>query len=55
MNISAEPRTPAQRKAAEYQRQRAAGRVAMQVWVNPLDRDNVWRYIKRLNERRDRK
>lgn len=45
------PRSPAERKAAERQRQRDAGRVAVQVWVHPDDREKLARYIKRLNDR----
>ena len=48
------PQTPAQRKAAERQRQRDQGRVVVQVWIDPADRTKVARYIKRLNERADR-
>ena len=48
------PRTPAQRKADERQRQRDAGRVVVQVWIHPDDRAKLAHYIKRLNERRDR-
>lgn len=43
--------TPAQRKAAERQRQKDQGRVAVQVWIDPADRVKLARYIKRLNER----
>lgn len=46
--------TAAQRKAAERQRQRDAGRTVVQVWVHPDDREKLARYIKRLNERRDK-
>lgn len=46
--------TAAERKAAERQRQRDAGRVVVQVWVHPDDRAKLAHYIKRLNERRDR-
>lgn len=44
--------TPAQRKAAERDRQRRAGRVVVQVWVHPEDRDRVVRYVARLNRKR---
>ncbi len=47
--------TAAERKAAERQRQRDAGRVVVQVWVHPDDRVKLAHYIKRLNERRDAK
>ena len=47
------PMTPAERKAAERQRQRNAGRAVVQVWVHPEDRKNLAQYIKRLNERRN--
>jgi len=46
--------TPAERKAAERQRQRELGRVVVQVWVHPDDRAKLAHYIKRLNERRDK-
>lgn len=46
--------TPAQRKAAERQRQKDHGRVAVQVWIDPADRVKLARYIKRLNERATR-
>ena len=49
-----QPQTPAQRKAAERQRQKDRGRVAVQVWIDPADRTKLARYIKRLNERADR-
>ena len=35
-----------------FQRQRELGRVVVQVWVHPDDREKLARYIKRLNERR---
>jgi len=44
--------TPAERKAAERQRQRDAGRTVVQVWVHPDDREKLAHYIRRLNERR---
>jgi hypothetical protein len=43
--------TPAQRKAAERQRQKDQGRVAVQVWIDSADRVKLARYIKRLNDR----
>jgi len=43
--------TPAQRKAAERQRLRDAGLVAVTVWINAADRVKLARYVKRLNER----
>lgn len=46
------PRSAAQRKADERQRQRDAGLVVVQVWVHPDDRQKLTRYIKRLNQRR---
>lgn len=48
------PKTAAQRKADERQRQREFGRVVVQVWVHPDDRPKLAHYIKRLNERRAR-
>ena len=47
--------TPAQRKAAERQRQRDSGLVAVTVWIAPEDRAKLAHYIKRLNERRGAK
>ena len=46
--------TPAQRKAAERQRQRDAGLVAVTVYIYPASRQNLARYIKRLNQRQVR-
>lgn len=43
--------TAAQRKAAERQRYKDAGLVAVQVWINPKDRIKLARYVKRLNQR----
>ena len=43
--------TPAERKAAERQRHRDAGRVVVQVWLQPLNREKLARYVKRLNQR----
>lgn len=43
--------TPAQRKAAERQRLRDAGLVAVTVWINAADRVKLARYVKRLNQR----
>lgn len=47
-------KSAAQRKAEERQRQREAGRVAVTVWIHPDDRLNLARYLKRLNQRRER-
>ena len=47
-------KTAAERKAAERQRLRDAGLVAVTVWIDPEDRQKLARYIKRLNERADR-
>lgn len=44
-------RSAAQRKADERQRYKDAGLVAVQVWINPRDREKLARYVKRLNER----
>ncbi len=46
--------TAAERKAAERARHKEAGRVAVTVHIYPQDRDNLARYIKRLNQRRER-
>jgi hypothetical protein len=48
-------KSAAQRKAEERERQRSLGRVVVQVWVHPEDRENLARYIKRLNQRRESK
>ena len=48
--------TPAAKwKAAERARHKEAGRVAVTVWIYPEDRELVVRYIKRLNERTERR
>jgi hypothetical protein len=47
--------TPAAKwKAAERARHKEAGRVAATVYIWPEDRENLARYVKRLNERRKR-
>jgi hypothetical protein len=47
--------TPAAKwKAAERARHKAAGRVAVTLYIYPEDRANVALYIKRLNKRRER-
>lgn len=46
--------TAAQRKAAERARHKEAGRVAVTVHIYPEDRENLARYIKRLNQRREK-
>jgi hypothetical protein len=43
--------TAAERKAAERARHKEAGRVAVMVWIEPADRVNLARYVKRLNQR----
>ncbi len=48
-------KSAAQRKAEERQRQRDSGRVAVTVWISPDDREKLAHYIRRLNERRDRR
>ena len=48
-------KSAAQRKAEERGRKREAGRTVVQVWVHPDDREKLAHYIRRLNERRDRK
>ena len=48
--------TPAAKwKAAERARHKEAGRVAVTVHIYPEDRELVARYIKRLNERAERR
>lgn len=47
-------KTAAQRKAEERERQRSLGRVVVQVWVHPDDREKLAHYVRRLNQRRDR-
>jgi hypothetical protein len=47
--------TPAAKwKAAERARHKEAGRVAVTVYIDPEDREKVARYIRRLNDRRER-
>lgn len=47
--------TPAARwKAAERARHKDAGRVAVTAHIYPEDREHLARYIKRLNERRQK-
>lgn len=46
--------TAAERKAAERARHKDAGRVSVTVFIYPEDRENLARYIKRLNQRRER-
>lgn len=41
--------TPAQRKAAERQRQREQGRMAVTVWIHPDDKAKLAAYVARLN------
>lgn len=48
-------KTAAQRKAAERARHKEAGRVAVTHYVYPEDRELVARYIKRLNQRTQRR
>lgn len=45
-------KTPAQRKADERARMRAAGFVLRQFWVHPKDWDRVQTYLLRVNKRR---
>lgn len=47
--------TAAERKAAERTRHKEAGRVAVTVHIYPEDRPKLAHYIKRLNERADRR
>ena len=53
MNSAA--KTPAQRKADERRRYKEAGLVAVTVWIHPDDRVKLAHYIKRLNQRHERK
>jgi hypothetical protein len=39
----------AQRKREERDRYRAAGLVAVQVWIKPKHRERLYRYVERLN------
>ena len=50
-DLPEKPTTAAQRKAAERQRHKDAGRVAVTVHIYPVDRKKLGRYIKRLNQR----
>lgn len=45
----------AQRKAAERARHKESGRVAVTVYVLPEARELLHRYVKRLNERTERR
>ena len=45
-------KSPAERKADERARMRAAGFVLRQFWVHPKDWDRVQTYLKRANKRR---
>ncbi len=47
--------TPAERKAAERTRHKEAGRVAVTVHIYPEDRPKLAHYIKRMNERAERR
>ena len=48
--------TPAAKwKAAERARHKEAGRVAVTHYIYPEDREKVARYIRRLNERAERR
>ena len=47
--------TAAERKAAERARHKEAGRVAVTVYVYPEARELLHRYVKRLNERTERR
>lgn len=47
--------TAAQRKAAERARHKEAGRVAVTVYIYPADRAKLAHYIRRLNERAERR
>lgn len=53
--MNGEPKTPAQRKADERRRYKDAGLVAVTVWINPDDRAKLAHYIKRLNQRHERR
>ncbi len=44
--------TPAQRKAAERERNREAGFKLAQVWIHPGDAARFRRYVNALNKRR---
>ena len=47
--------TAAERKAAERTRHKEAGRVSVTVHIYPEDREKLAHYIKRLNERAERR
>ena len=47
--------TAAERKAAERTRHKEAGRVAVTVHIYPEDRAKLAHYIKRLNDRAERR
>lgn len=50
-----EPLTAAQRKAAEYARHKAAGRVAVMVFVYPETRERLRTYVRLLNLRAEKR
>lgn len=43
------PKSAAERKQEERDRYRAAGLVAVQVWIKPKNRDRLMKYVARLN------
>jgi len=47
-------KSAAERKQQERDRYRAAGLVAVTVWIAPNDRERLHRYIKRLQERKQK-
>ena len=50
--MNTKPKTPAQRKAEERKRKRAAGLVPVEVWIRSDKRLELAREIKRLNDER---
>lgn len=49
-----DPKAAAERKQNERDRQREAGRVVVQVWIDPRDRARLLQYVKRINRQRTR-
>ena len=50
--VPRQPKTAAERKAAERDRYRSAGLVKVEVWIHPDDRERLSRYVGRLAKER---
>lgn len=49
------PMTNAEKQTAWRERQRALGRVLIQLWIHPSDRARLTAYVNRLNAKRGTK